>query len=157
MSVNTPERTRRRRFKVLFVLSLVVSVMLQLWTGSGNTALFFVLPGVVFAVYMVFEIVRARRARRETGARRRPRVIYPLAFKVVGIPVFLAAVVMSVLVLTHKYQALTGKHPGLENTIEVAVIVAVLSVAQWQRTIIRDQLGTEWNRQVGLDDDGRSR
>lgn len=159
--MNTPDqqqRTRLRGFKVLLFLSIIVGVMLQMWTGSKNQALFLAPVGIVFLAYMIPAIIRARRQRRASGAR--PRVVYPLAFKVVGGAVFLAAVAMAVLFFTHEDRALAGQHASILNTVETAMVVLVLMVAQWQRSIIRRQLGSDWSEQKGLassGDDRRSR
>lgn len=147
--MNTPDqqqRTRLRGFKVWLFLSIVVGVTLQMWTGSKNEALFLVPVGIVFLAYMVPAIVRARRQRRASSGAA-PRVIYPLAFKVLGGAVFLAAVAMAVLFFTHEDRALAGKHASILSAAETVMVILVLMVAQWQRSIVRRQLGSDWSGQ----------
>lgn len=145
MSVyTTSDRRRFRGFKVWLILSAVASVALQMWTGSNNPALILVPIGIVFAAYLIPAIVRARRERRASGSPR-PRVIYPVAFKIAGVAFLLGAVLMYVLFFTQTGEAFAAKHKGLENALEGAIALAALAVAQWQRSIIRRQLGSNWN------------
>lgn len=147
MSVyTTSDRRRFRGFKVWLILSVVVGVALQMRTGSNNPALLVVPIGIVFAAYVIPVIVRARRERRASGAPR-PRVIYPLAFKIAGVASLLAAVLLFVLFFTQMGVAFAAEHRGLENALEGAMLLAVLAVAQWQRSIIRRQLGSDWGGQ----------
>ena len=148
MSVYTTSgRPRRRGFKLWLMLSVVVGVALQIWTGSHNPALLVVPIGTVFAAYLIPVIVRARRERRASGAPR-PRVIYPLAFRIAGIAFLLWSVLMYVLFFSKTGGAIAAKHRGLENALEGAIALAALAVAQWQRSIVRRQLGSDWNGQT---------
>jgi protein-S-isoprenylcysteine O-methyltransferase Ste14 len=94
-------------------------------------------------------IVRARRDRRANGAPR-PRVIYPLTFKVAGVAVLLGLAVMFVLFFTEKGQAFRGEHSSLKNAIEGATVLALIAVSQWQRSIIHGQLGANWSEPADL-------
>jgi hypothetical protein len=149
MSMNTPGRPRLRGFKAALYLSIAVSVVLQLWTGSKNPAFVLILPAIVFLAYMVPAIMRARRERRASGAPR-TRVIYPLAFKLAAVGVLLGGAVAFVLLFTQKGQAVVGEHAGLRNAVEGAMALSALALAQWQRSIIRGQLGSDWSGQSGL-------
>lgn len=148
MSMNEPDRLRPRGFKVALYLSVAVSVVLQLRTGY-NPAFFVAIPAGVFLAYLIPAIVRARRQRRASGAPR-PRVIYPLSFKIAGVAVLIGFGVMYVLWFTQKGQAWGQEHTSLKNAIEGISILALIAVAQWQRSIIHGQLGADWIGQSGL-------
>ena len=147
--MNSPDRHRLRGFKIALYASVAAAVALQLWTGSHNPAFIIVPIGLVFAAYIIPITVRARRERRARGLPRL-RVTYPLTFKVAGVAVLLGLVVLYVLFFTQKGQAFGGEHTSLKNAIEGAVGVGILAVSQWQRSIIRRQLGSDWSRQGDL-------
>ena len=141
MSQSTPPIMRRWVFRAILLLSIVVSVTLQLRTGSDSRVYAFIPVGVV-VLYMMYAIVRARRARRASGAPRPPRIKTPLSFKLLALAVALGALAMLALNFSQADETLAGtRWGGLLKAAEAIFLVLVLVMVQWQRTIVRRQRG----------------
>ena len=139
MSMSSPERVRRRQFTVLLIVCIVVSLALQMRTGSSYAELILLIPAVALVTWMTFAVVRARRARRASGAPIPQRVKWPVTFLLATVVVLLGGVAMLALTLTHEGNTLEQRGGAIVRLAEGAIILLALSLPQWQRSIVRQQ------------------
>ena len=137
--MTSPERVRQRRFTLLLILCVVVSVIVQFRTGSSYAELILLIPLAGALAWIVFAVVRARRARRLSGAPRPPRVKWPISYLLATGVVLVGAITMLALTLSHKDVALEQRDGGIMKAAEAAILVLALMLPKWQRSIVRRQ------------------